>query len=289
MHYEEPLYRPPSEARSLIFQVTIGCARSTCTFCSMYKDKRFRIRPMDEIERDIWEAAARYGNQVRRIFLADGDALILPTDQLLRILDVLQNAFPAAERVTAYGAPADVLGKSDLALTALREAGLSMIYMGMESGSDEVLRRVHKGVSAEEIAASGKRLKAAGMALSLTMIAGLGGKALWREHAVASARVVSKIRPDYLGALTLMLEPGAPLLKDVQSGVFAMLSPEEDLEEMALFLQNVTSPGTVFRGNHASNYLNLRGTLDADIPKMLDAIQTVQNNQNFKPEWLRGL
>jgi radical SAM superfamily enzyme YgiQ (UPF0313 family) len=289
VHYEEPLYRPPSEARSLIFQVTIGCARNTCTFCSMYKDKRFRIRPMDEIERDIWEAAARYGNQVRRIFLADGDALILPTDQLLRILDVLQNAFPVAERITAYGAPADVLGKSDLALTALREAGLSMIYMGMESGSDAVLKRVHKGVSAEEIVAAGKRLKAVGMALSLTMIAGLGGKALWREHAVASAWVVSKIRPDYLGALTLMLEPGAPLLKDVQSGAFAMLSPEEDLEEIALFLQNVTSPGTVFRSNHASNYLNLRGTLDADIPKMLDAIQTVQNNQNFKPEWLRGL
>ena len=176
IHYEGNVFRPPSEAESFILQVTIGCARNSCTFCTMYKDKRFRIRRMDEILADIAEVKRMYAGRIGRIFLADGDALVIPAEQLLEILAALREAFPYAERITSYGAPRDVLQKTDGELAALHAAGLEMVYMGLESGDDEVLRRVKKGVTSAEIILAGQRLKAAGIRTSITLISGLGGR-----------------------------------------------------------------------------------------------------------------
>ena len=289
MNYEGAVYRPPSEAGSFILQVTIGCARNTCTFCSMYKDKTFRMRRMDEIIADIEEVRAYYGDRIRRIFLADGDALILPSEQLLDILGQLRKHFPSAERITSYGAPKDVLGKTSEELTALRRAGLSMIYMGLESGDDEVLRHVCKGASASEIIEAGLRLKASGMHTSVTLISGLGGRRRMREHAEGSAKAISAMKPDYTGFLTLMLEPGAPMREELERGEMELLTPEETAEEMELFLTNVDAEGCVFRSNHASNYIPLGGTLNRDIPIMLEKLRAARKKGAFRSESRRAL
>ncbi len=289
MNYEGAVYRPPSEAGSFILQVTIGCARNTCTFCTMYKDKTFRMRHMEEILADIEEVHAYYGDRIRRIFLADGDALIMPAGRLLEILAALREHFPSAERITSYGAPKDVLGKTPEELAALREAGLSMIYMGLESGDDEVLRHVKKGASAEEIIEAGQKLKAAGMQTSVTLISGLGGRQYLREHAVHSAEAISAMRPDYVGFLTLMVEKGAPMLEELERGEMELLTPEEIAEEMELFLTHVDAEGCVFRSNHASNYVMLGGTLNRDIPAMLRQLRTAREEGVFRQERWRAL
>lgn len=289
MNYEGAIYRPPSEAGSFILQVTIGCARNTCTFCTMYKDKTFRMRHMDEIRADIREVYAYYGDRIRRIFLADGDALIMPAERLLEILEELRRYFPSAERITSYGAPKDVLGKTPEELTRLRRAGLSMIYMGLESGDEEVLRHVKKGASAAEIAEAGQKLKEAGMQTSVTLISGLGGRARLREHAVHSAEAVSAMKPDYVGFLTLMVEPGAPMREELDRGEMELLTPEEVAEEMELFLTHVDAEGCVFRSNHASNYIMLGGTLNRDIPDMLRKLRQARENGVFRREGWRAL
>ena len=289
MNYEGAIYRPPSEAGSFILQVTIGCARNTCTFCTMYKDKTFRMRHMDEIRADIREVYAYYGDRIRRIFLADGDALIMPAERLLEILEELRRYFPSAERITSYGAPKDVLGKTPEELTRLRRAGLSMIYMGLESGDEEVLRHVKKGAAAAEIVEAGQRLKEAGMQTSVTLISGLGGRARLREHAVHSAEAISAMKPDYVGFLTLMVEPGAPMREELERGEMELLTPEEVAEEMELFLTHVDAEGCVFRSNHASNYVALAGTFNRDIPRMLQQIDSALESRNYKPEIWRRL
>lgn len=288
MRYEGSVYRPPSEADSLIVQLTIGCARNTCTFCSMYKDKTFRVRPLEEVTADLTEAKSRYA-AVRRVFLADGDALVVKTPDLLTILESIAELFPGCERVSLYGAPADVLGKSREELASLREAGIKMIYIGAESGSDQVLSNVKKGVSAAEISEAGRRLREAGIAVSMTLISGLGGRPLLDEHAVQSARLISAVRPEYVGFLTLSLEPGTPLTEDVLAGRFVPISPGETAEEMRLFLRAVDSEGTVFRSNHASNYFSLAGTLNADRAAMLAQVDRVIERGRYKPEMFRGL
>lgn len=289
MQYEGIVYRPPSEARSFILQVTIGCAHNACTFCTMYREKQFRIRRMEEIRADIEEVYAACGDRIRRIFLADGDALVLPTDRLTEILSLLRRYFPSVERITSYGAPGDVLRKTDEELKKIREAGLEMIYMGLESGDGEVLARVKKGASPQEIIEAGIRLKSAGIRTSVTLISGLGGRERMRQHAEKSADAISAMRPDYVGFLTLMVEPGAPIAEEIRSGKMELLRPEEVVDEMELFLNRVDSPGSVFRANHASNYILLKGTLNDDIPKMIRELDDVRARNGFRKEEWRGL
>ena len=289
MQYEGIVYRPPSEARSLILQVTIGCSNNTCTFCNMYKAKRFRIRSMEEIRADIEEARLLYGPAVRRVFLADGDAIILPTEKLVDILTMLKGVFPNLSRVTSYATPRDVLRKTPAELETLRNAGLDMVYTGAESGNDEILEGICKGVTSDEIIEAGRKLKTAGIRNSITLISGLGGKLYLEQHAIDSARLISAICPEYVGFLTLMLEPGTPMKQAVEEGKMQLLSPAEVATEMECFLENIDSPGTVFRANHASNYLMLKGTLNEDIPSMLAQIRTAREQGAFRSEEWRAL
>ena len=290
MRYEGVVYRPPSEAGSLIIQLTIGCARNKCTFCAMFKDKQFRVRKLDEVVEDLVYARKYYeGYNVRRIFLADGDALIVKTEDLLYIMDKIHQLFPECERISAYGAPADVLLKTDEELKRLKAAGLDMIYMGAESGDDTVLERVKKGVTSEEIAQAGIKLKKAGMIVSITLISGRGGKELVYEHAVNSAKLISRIKPEYVGFLTLMVEPGTELYEEHKAGKFELLGPQEVMRELKVFVENVDSEGTVFRANHASNYVPLKGTFNKDKELMLRQIDEAEKRGVFRPEIYRGI
>lgn len=289
MEYEGAVYRPPSEARSLIIQVTIGCAHNGCTFCTMYKDKKFRIRSKDVIFKDLREMAEIYGDYPLRIFLADGDALTLPTEMLIDILAEIHRLFSKVQRVTVYGTALDVIRKSEEELTVLKNAGLVMVYMGAESGDKDILKWVHKGITREQMIEAGEKLHRVGIELSLTLISGLGGRKYLQEHAKESAWLVSRMKPKYLGFLTLMLEEGAPILDEIRSGNMELLSPEDVVQEMRIFLKNVDSEGTVFRSNHASNYIILKGILNQDIPKMLDYLDDVEQKQRFRPERSRRL
>lgn len=290
MRYEGTVYRPPSEAGSLIIQLTIGCARNTCTFCNMYKDKKFRIRPLEEVVEDLMMARKYYSRiKVRRIFLADGDALIVKTKDLLYIIDKCKEIFPEVERISVYGAPKDILGKTPEELRELKEAGLDMVYMGLESGSDEVLTAVKKGATADEMIEAGKKVRAAGMILSMTVISGLGGKPLWREHALGSARVISAIKPEYVGFLTLMVEPGTEMYDQLNRGEIELLNPHEVLDETELFIREVDAEGTMFRSNHASNYIALGGTLNGEKDKILAQIETSRKRSKFRPDVFRGI
>ena len=290
MRYEGTVYRPPSEAGSLIIQLTIGCARNTCTFCNMYKDKKFRIRPLEEVVEDLEMARSYYSRiQVRRIFLADGDALIVKTEELLYIIDKCREIFPEVERISVYGAPKDILHKTPEELNRLKAAGLDMVYMGLESGADEVLQEVKKGVTAAEMIEAGKKVRAAGMVLSMTVISGLGGKKLWREHALGSAKVISAIKPEYVGFLTLMIEPGTEMYDQYNRGEIELLTPHEVLDETELFIRSVDAEGTMFRSNHASNYIPLGGTLNADREKILGQIAASRQKSKFRPDVFRGI
>lgn len=283
------VYRPPSEARSLIVQVTIGCAHNACTFCTMYKDKKFRIRKKEEVLEDFQTAYDNYGDNIRRIFLADGDALIVKTPDLLDILNFIKEKFPSAERVTSYGTPGDILRKSEDELKSLAQAGLGMVYMGAESGDAVTLKDINKGVSREEIIEAGRKLRRAGIQSSITLISGLGGRARRKEHAVESAKLISDIRPDYVGFLTLMLDESTEIYRKIAAGEMELLTPDEVVEEMRLFLTNVDSPGTVFRANHASNYVVLKGNLNEDIEGMLRKLDEVEEAGKYRPERVRSL
>ena len=275
MYYEGDVYRPPSEAESLIIQLTIGCARNTCRFCTMYKRKQFRIRPISEIITELNWAKANYRYYFDRVFLADGDALIVKTEDLLTVLDEIKRLFPHVRRVSPYGAAKDVLQKSHEELCQLRSHGLQMVYIGAESGSDKVLADVDKRVTAAETVEACLKLKAAGIQVSMTLITGLGGRADSREHAIESAKLVSAAKPEYLGLLTLGLAQDAPMKQDQLSGNFQMLTPLEGLEEQLLFLKHVDSEGTVLRSNHVSNHLSLRGTLNTDRDDMISLLERV--------------
>ncbi len=290
MRYEGTVYRPPSEASSLIIQLTIGCARNTCTFCAMYKDKTFRVRDLQEVVEDL-EMARKYYQRikVRRIFLADGDALIVKTADLLYILAKCKEYFPEVERISVYGAPKDIIHKTPEELKQLKQAGLDMVYMGLESGDDEVLKEVKKGVTSAEMIEAGQKVRAAGMVLSMTIISGLGGRKLMKEHALNSARVISAIKPEYVGFLTLLLEPGTPMYEQYRAGELDLLSPEEVLDETELFIENVDTEGTVFRANHASNYIPLAGTLNAEKQKILEQIKRSKEQSSYRPETFRAL
>lgn len=289
MRYEGDVYRPPSEAHSLIVQLTIGCARNTCTFCTMYKRKTFRVRPLADVIADLEEISQSHRLEVDRIFLADGDALVVKTQDIITILDKAYALFPRLERITMYGAAQDVLLKSHEELVSLREHGLEMVYIGAESGSDEILQDVKKGVSSAEIIEACLRLKAAGLKVSMTLITGLGGRPKTREHAIMSAKLVTATKPDYLGLLTLHLEAGTPLAQDYLEGRFDILSPLEYLQEQKLFLESVDSEGTVLRSNHVSNYVALAGVLNRDRQKMIDQLQRALESGKIRPERYRRL
>ena len=289
MHYFGSVYRPPSEARSLIVQVTYGCSHNTCAFCSMYKAKTFALRPMDEILEDFRMARQAYST-VRRIFLADGDALIRPAADLERILEEIARLFPECERITCYASPSSIHKRTPGELVRLRQLGLTMVYMGLESGCDAVLDRMRKGHTAADIVAAGQKVNAAGILLSVTAISGLGGVELWREHAMDTAAALSAMKPAYIGLLTLMVEPGTPLYDWVEQGKFTLPDSRLVLEETALLIAGLDAPGAVFRMNHASNYLTLKGTLNQDKQALLQRIHSAMSGRtDLRPEYFRAL
>lgn len=290
MRYEGTLYRPPSEAYSLIIQVTIGCAHNQCTFCNMYREKKFRVRTKEEIMQDLDECHAMYGPRVRRVFFADGDALVVKTDLLLELLAYVHEKFPYCERISSYGTARDVLGKSEEDLKALAAAGLELIYLGAESGDDRVLEHINKNVTSAEIIAAGQKLKRCGLKTSVTLISGLGGRKGIRDHAVKSAELITGMNPEYASFLTLRLYEGTKMSEEVARGEMELITPDEIVEEMELFLSHVDSPGTIFRTNHASNYVVLAGTLNEDIPAMMAQLEEAKAKQRYRlEEWRRHI
>lgn len=289
MIYDTPLYRPPSEANSLIIQVTIGCSHNKCTFCSMYKTKKFRIRSTHEIFNDLEEMAEPYKG-IRRIFLADGNALVLKTSELKDILLKIKELFPRCERVGIYSAPKDILRKTVEELKELKECGLGIAYLGIESGSDRILNSIKKGVTSDEMIEAGKRISESEILLSATLISGIGGKDYWEEHAKESARVINAINPDYLGLLTLLVEPGTEMYDLINAGSFELLSPEEVVLETRDLIKNLNLNNCVFRSNHASNYFVLEGTLPDDKGRLLQHLDCIlNNNDDFRHEHYRSL
>lgn len=287
--YDYPLYRPPSEAYSLIIQTTLGCSQNKCTFCSMYKNKKFTIKPLEQIKKEI-DFFRIYVKKAERIFLADGDALIIPMKILKEIFIYINEKFPEAERISLYGSPKSILLKTPEELLELKKLGLGLIYLGVESGSDKILSSVKKGASREEIITAGKKVKKVGIPLSVTAIAGLGGKENSSEHALETAALISEINPDYFGVLTLMLEEGTELLEEYKKGKFIPLSSSEILEETKLMIKNINvKEKCIFRSNHASNYVSLKGTLPYEKENILKTIDYALKNNKMKSDFLRRL
>lgn len=289
MRYEGTVYRPPSEAYSLIVQVTIGCSHNGCSFCNMYKEKKFRIRDLKDIIEDLEQAKLAYG-VVKKVFLADGDALVLETSKLKLILSKIRELFPECERVGIYATPKDILRKSLEELKQLKDFGIGIVYLGVESGSIDILKSINKGVTVSEMIMSGARIKESGIKLSTTLISGIGGREKISEHAIESAKVISAIDPDYVGILTLMVEKGTSIYEDVQKGTFHLLTPEEVMQETRKFLQNIQVTNCIFRSNHASNYMALSGTLPQDKNLLLQDIDlALKGEHKYKQEEYRRL
>ena len=289
MIYEGDVYRPPSEAGSLIIQATIGCSHNKCTFCNMYKADNFRIKSVEHVISDLEYMAVNY-SYARRIFLADGDALIMKIAHLEEILLKIKELYPACKRVGIYASPASIFSKSPEELSRLAELGIGIGYIGLETGSDRLLKSINKGFNSEQIIRAAKMLKVAGIKSSITVISGLGGQEFWEEHAVETGRVLSEMKVDYIGLLTLRIEPGTPMDEDYRTGKIKLLGPLEIARETWLMLNNIDSEGSIFRSNHASNYFSLSGTLNADKPALLAQIEAaMQNKIRFRPEQLRYL
>ena len=290
MRYEGNIYRPPSEAYSLLVQVTVGCTHNKCTFCSMYKDKQFHIRKLEEVLEDLAWARAHYP-RVERIFLCDGDALALSMNKLMPILDYIRKNFPECERVTVYGRAEDALRKTEEELRQLYEAGMTMVYVGAESGSEKVLQDINKGETRQQLIDGVKKIEASGMKASVTFISGLAGKAGWEEHAIETGKMISEMSPSYVALLTLMVDPSVPIAEEIRSGRLQLLSPEEVTAETLLMLQHTeVTKKCVFRSNHASNYLSLKGNLPEDKESMMATLrEAMQNHDMFKDERFRAL
>ena len=289
--YEGDVFRPPSEARSLILQATIGCSHNRCTFCAMYKRKKYRVRSLAEIDRDIVTTAA-YFPHTRRVFLADGNALAITTGDLLQILNRLNQAYPLLERVTLYGNPQDLLLKSESELTELGQNKLKMIYLGVESGSATVLEAVKKGVTPADLVQGAARLKKAGIPLSVTVLNGLAGLEGTVEHANSTAKILSQMDPEYIGLLSLITVPGTTMHRRFKSGELTALNPWQLLEEIRMMVEGLTLTNSVFRANHASNYLPLKATLSRDKQQLLAALDRIiaeRSPATLKSEFMRGL
>jgi len=288
--YLEPVYRPPSEAASLIFQVTEGCSHNNCLFCYMYRGKNFRVKPWEHLKEEIDEAASLVP-QVRRVFLADGDAFVLPTQSLERLLEHLYRSFPHLQRVTAYATPGNLLKKRVDEMKLLAEKGLKILYYGVETGDPELLLKIRKGATAEEMVEGCRRATEAGLKLSITVVLGIGGKKLSMQHARNTALLLNQIQPRYLSALTLMLEPCEQEYKAAMGSDFEFNSPLDDVRELRELVRGLETDRCIFRSNHASNYLALAGTFLADKERLLAEIDAALKSPDvcLREEWMRGL
>jgi radical SAM superfamily enzyme YgiQ (UPF0313 family) len=290
LDYDMPLYRPPSEARSLILQATLGCSHNRCAFCYMYKDKPFSVKSEERLFEEI-DAAAGAFPDTRRVFLADGDAMVLPAARIERILDRLAAAFPRLQRVTAYANPSNLLAMSVDDMKRLREKGLSILYYGVESGDPELLERIGKGAAPDEMAEGCSRAREAGIKLSVTVILGLAGRGGSRRHAVSTAELLNRIQPRFLSALTLMLGPWKEDYAASLGPGFEWNSAMDDVIELREMISRLETERCIFRSNHASNYLALKGTLLKDRQALLDTIDLALDDPggHLRPEWSRGL
>jgi len=291
VRYVGKLYRPPSEADALILQATIGCSWNHCTYCDMYRDKpTFRVRPLDESLADLERAGREVGAAVEKVFVADGDALVMEPAHWETILDACRRLFPRLRRVSCYATATNVLAKSDAELRTLRAHGLSLLYMGPESGDDETLHRIAKGSTAADHASAARRVRAAGMELSAIFLLGAGGVERSAEHAAASAALATAMDPHYLAALTLTVVPTTPLATLAGRGRFALPSVEQLLGELRTFVDQARPTDALFRTNHASNYLPLGGRLPGDRARIVATIdRALAGGIALRPEQLRGL
>jgi len=290
MRYEGKIYRPPSEADSYILQATIGCSWNHCTYCDMYRDKAFRVRDLDETLADIRTAAKSFGENVTKVFVADGDALVLELRHWEAILHACHDGFPRMKRVSAYATAVNINEKSDAELKRLRELGLSLLYMGPETGDDVTFKRIAKGSNFDEHVEAARRAHAAGMKVSAIFLLGAGGTERSREHAEGSARLISAMDPEFVSALTLTIIPGTPIAKMQAAGKFTLPSVTRMLEELRTMVAAASPTDAIFRTNHASNYLPLAGRLPQDRDSIVEALDKALSGEiALRPEWSRGL
>jgi len=289
MDYQGIIIRPPSEANSIIVQVTVGCSHNKCTFCGTYKGVRFRIKPESVVEKDL-AFAARYCRRQRRVFLTDGDALILPQARLLRLLKAIRQALPWVTRVGIYGNAKSLRSKTLEDLRILRDNGLGIVYMGLESGDDTTLVNIRKGVKVQTMVEMGRKVVEAGIKLSVTVLLGLAGPERSQLHAEATGRALTHMDPDYVGALSLMLLPNTPLGRDFKDGRFKLISPMEMLRELQSMIAHTDLSSGLFHANHASNYLPIRARLPRDKERTIGLIEEALTGAiPLKPEFLRAL
>ena len=287
--YEPPVFRPPSEAGSLILQVTLGCSHNRCAFCSMYRTKRFQAKPLERVRAEIAEARRTLGPEVRRIFLADGDAMCLSARRLAQVLDAVGEAVPRARRIGSYANARDVLSKTDEELQDLRRRKLGILYLGLESGDDVTLAAVGKGATAANVVEAVQRARTAGIATSVMVLVGLAGRGRSLVHARLSAEAVNRMEPTFTSLLTFTPTPGSPLFERYQRGELDLPGPLESLEEIRELVRGLSCE-TYFSCNHASNYLPLKGRMPSaqgDLLRLLDA--ALAGRVALKPEFLRGL
>lgn len=289
MHYEGNIIRPPSEANSILLQITVGCSRNKCTFCGAYKGERFRIKPDSIIIEDIMFAANHCRRQ-RRVFLCDGDALIVPQKRLMNILLKIEKELPWVTRVGAYANCKSIKMKTLDELKELKTHGIGILYMGLETGDDVTLKKINKGATAKAMIQMGKKVRAAGIKLSITVLLGIAGKKRSKIHARETGRVLSAIDPEYVGALTVMLIPGTPLYQDYMDGKFPLLRAGEMLKELKNMIAATELSRGLFHANHASNYLPIKARLPKDKDMTLNLIdQALSGKIDLKPEYLRAL
>jgi radical SAM superfamily enzyme YgiQ (UPF0313 family) len=277
MHYEQPLFRPPCEANSLIVKVTLGCPHNKCAFCGMYKMKKYQVRDPEEVKADLRRARLLY-RHVGSIFLADGNTLAMNSGKLEDIIKYIRHLFPEVQRISSYAGARFLKGKSVEALRRLKEAGLDIVYLGLESGDDEVLEMMKKGVDSEGMIEAARRIKEAGIALSVYILMGLGGEELWRQHAENTARVLSAMQPDFIRPRTLFLLPGSPLYDEAQEGRFREASGETIMRELQVIIQGLEVEDAQFLSDHISNYIPVYGRLPDDKEKMLAMIEEALAN-----------
>jgi radical SAM superfamily enzyme YgiQ (UPF0313 family) len=289
MKYEGMIFRPPSESDSLILQVTVGCSHNRCTFCGAYQGKRFRIKSFEEVKEDIDEVSP---HEIRRVFLADGDALSIPQKGLLRILSYLRARLKGLERVGIYANAKDILRKDVEELRALKDLGLGILYLGLESGDPEVLKRIKKNATVDQLIHAGKRVKESGIPLSVTVILGIGGVEGSQRHAAETGKVLSAMNPDYVGALSLMIVPGTPIEKEIKTGNLVLPTPFGLIQELETMIKNCHFTHCFFASNHASNYLPLRIQMPEQKEEALKRIREVLRRKDpdlLRPEYLRAL
>lgn len=289
MRYVGPVYRPPSEADSLLLQVTLGCSHNECTYCAMYRGKTFQARPLADVLADV-EEARRLAPDTRRVFLMDGDAMTLATARLVPVLEALNAAFPALQRVGSYVNAVSVLRKTDAELARLRDLKLTIGYLGLETGDPATAARIVKGATVDEEVEAVRRAQAAGIKMSVMVLLGIGGRARWREHAEATADALTRMDPRFVSCLCVTPVPGTPFFDEVARGDVELPSPDETLDELRVLVDRMRLTGAVFRSNHASNYLPLGGRLPADRTRLLAVIDAARRGDvPLVPEEFRGL